>query len=156
MMASGITFKVEGLKELDAKLGELTQAAGKGVLRRVGRHALEPFDAAWRDLAPVLTGGLKESGGIGSKLTRRQRKANVRDSTVEVFAGPGPHAKAVQDEFGNSHQAAQPYVRPAWAATKDMALEIVKDDLATEIIKTSARARKAALRKAALAAADEG
>lgn len=139
-------FKVEGLVELDQALGELASIGqAKGVLRRVGRSALEPFDQAWRDKAPREEGHLAESGGIGSKLSRSQRKAHERTSTVEVFAGPGGHPSAVQQEFGNENHAAQPFVRPAWDETQDEVLNRVGEGLGTEIAKTAARnARKAA------------
>lgn len=139
------TFKVEGLRELDARLGQLSTSAGKGVLRRVGRLALQPFDEAWRQRAPHLTGQLEESGGVGSKLTRSQRKAVERQSAIEIFAGPGPNPQAVQQEFGNHNSPAQPFMRPAWDATKDQVLDVVKTELGTEIDKAARRAaRKAA------------
>jgi HK97 gp10 family phage protein len=146
--------KVEGLAALDAKLGELGLSTGKNVLRRTGRYALEVMDEAWRARAPRLTGQLEESGGVGSKLTRSQRKARERESFVEVFAGPGPNPQAIQQEFGNVNQPAQPFMRPAWDATKDQVLERVKEGLGAEIDKAAKRqARKAA--KAAAAGGDE-
>ena len=146
------TFKVEGLADLDRRLGELTASAGKGVLRRVGRQALQPMDEAWRAKAPHLTGQLEESGSVGSKLTRSQRKAQERESSVEVFAGPGPNPQAIQQEFGNAQHAAQPFMRTAWDQTKGRVLEIVKENLGGEI----ERAAKRKARKEAKAAAGEG
>lgn len=148
-MSNAVTFKVEGLAELDAKLGELSQSAAKGVLRRVGRKALVPFDEAWRARAPVLSGVLSRSGSIGSKLSRSQRKAHERESFIEVFAGPGTNPQAIQTEFGNRHEAAQPYARPAWDATKDQALQIVRTELGGEIAKAAGRATKRAAKLAA-------
>lgn len=139
-------IKVEGLADLDRALGELTLGQAKGVLRRIGRRALEPFDTAWREKAPRDDGHLAESGGVGSKLSRSQRRAHDRQSTVEIFAGPGPHPSAVQQEFGNENHAAQPFVRPAWDETQDQALDIVAQDLGEEITKTAARAARRAAR----------
>lgn len=139
-MKSG--FKIEGLADLDRALGQLSQSAGKNVLRRVGRQALQPMDEAWRTKAPHLTGQLEESGSVGSKLTRSQRKARERESSVEVFAGPGPNPQAIQQEFGNANSPAQPFMRPAWDQTKDRVLEIVKDNLGTEITKAAKRAAR--------------
>lgn len=150
------TFKVEGLADLDRQLGELTRSAGKGVLRRVGRKALQPFDEAWRAKAPHLTGQLSESGSVGSKLSRRQRRRQnfERESFVEVFAGPGSNPQGVQQEFGNHNHAAQPFLRPTWDETKDEALAIVKTELGNEI--TKAAKRKARKEARAAAAAAEG
>ncbi len=106
-------------------------------------------------MAPEEYGDLKHSGGIngvkGAKLSRRQSKLNERKSYVEVHAGPGTNAQAVQDEFGNSRQAPTPYVRPAWEETKDQALEIVVDELGSRIMKAAkaaGRKRERAARKA--------
>lgn len=149
------TFKVEGLAELDRQLAELSQSAGKGVLRRAGRAGLGPFDQAWRAKAPHLSGDLAKSGSVGSKLTKRVRRATERENSVEVFAGPGANPQAWQQEVGNHNHAAQPFVRPAWEETKGQALQIVKTVLGDEISKAAKRkARKEA--KAAAAAAAEG
>jgi HK97 gp10 family phage protein len=146
-----VTVKVEGLKDLERALGELGKAAGKAVLRRVAVKALKPFDEAWRRNAPRLTGALEESGGIGTKLTRRQARMNKRredKSSVEVFSGPNNPA-AVPQEFGTVDQAAQPYMRPAWDSTQDEVLAIVSTELGGEIEKT---AQRLARKKARLAA----
>ncbi|WP_409636203.1 HK97-gp10 family putative phage morphogenesis protein [Phenylobacterium sp.] len=137
---------VQGLRELDKALGELTAGAAKGVLRRVGRKALEPVDAAWRSKAPRDKGTLAASGGIGAKLSRRQRKQHKRESTVEVFAGPGPLAEATQQEFGNENHPPQPFLRPAWDETQDLVLEVVASELGGEIDKAAKRAARRALR----------
>jgi len=144
-----MSVKVEGLSQLDAALGELKASTAKGVLRRVGRKALEPFDEAWRLKAPHLSHALQESGGVGSRLTRTQRAAIERQSFVEVHAGPGAVPQAVQQEFGNQHHPAQPFVRPAWEETKHQVLEGVASELGDEIARTAARAAKRALKLAA-------
>ena len=143
------TVRVEGLRSLDQALGQLSKSAGKAVLRRVAKKALIPFDKAWRERAPHLSGELEESGGIGTKLTRRQARMNRKredKSSVEVFAGPNNPA-AVPQEFGTVDQRAQPFARPAWDETKDETLQIVKDELGGEIQRTAERAaRRAAAR----------
>lgn len=144
-----VTVRVEGLKELDAQLGRLKASTAKGVLRRVGKAALTPFDNAWRAAAPHLTGTLQRSGGVGSKLTRSQRAAVERQSFVEVFAGPGANPQAIIQEFGSSTNRPQPFARPAWDATKGQALEIVKTQLGDEITRTAARAARRAAKLAA-------
>jgi HK97 gp10 family phage protein len=151
-----VTVRVEGLSDLDAALGQMKVSTAKGVLRRVGRAALQPFDEAWRPNAPVDPHAdgphLKDSGGVGSKLTRSQRKSRERESFVEIFAGPGGHPKAQQQEFGNARHPAQPFIRPAWDATKDRVLDLVRILLGAEIERTAARAAKRAARAAQRAA----
>jgi HK97 gp10 family phage protein len=142
-----VTVKTQGLRGLEQALRALPKATGKAVLRRTGIKALAPFDKAWREKAPHLTGQLEESGGVGTKLTRRQARLNRKredKSSVEVFAGPNDPA-AVPQEFGTATQSAQPFARRAWDETKDETLEIVKDELGKQIDKAAARlARKAA------------
>lgn len=150
-----LSVKIDGLADLDRQLGELGESAGKNVLRRTGRLALKPFVDAAQSKAPTLTHKLEESFSIGSKLSKAQRKARERESTVEVFAGPGNLPQAVQQEFGNSHNAAQPFMRPAWDETQGQVLDIVKKELGAEILKAARRkAKKAA--KAAAAAGEGG
>ena len=145
------TVRVEGLKELDQALGELSKAGARGVLRRVAVKALGPFDSRWRELAPKLEGHLSESGGIGTKLTRRQaaeNKTRTDRAFVEVFAGPNDPA-AVPQEFGTVELPPQPFARPAWEETKGTALDIVKAELGGEIDKAAKRAARRAAKKAA-------
>lgn len=148
-MSKSVTIRVDGLRELEAALSELPKSTGKAVLRRTAIKALEPFDKAWRAKAPRLTGALEESGGVGTKLTKRQARLNRKredKASVEVYAGPNDPS-AIQDEFGNEHQAAQPFARPAWDGTKEEALEIVKSELGTQIEKAAQRLARKNARK---------
>ena len=141
--------KVEGLRELETALMDLPKATGKAVLRRVAKQALIPFDKAWRANAAAhrLTGALEESGGIGTKLTRRQARLNRKvegKASIEMYAGPNDPA-AIPAEYGTVDQAARPFGRKAWASTQDETLKIVAANLGNEIDRAAARlARKAA------------
>jgi HK97 gp10 family phage protein len=137
-----VTTRVEGLRALEAALKELPKATGKNVARRALIKAAKPFDERWRSIASGFqdTGALVESGGVTpAKLSRRQSKLHRKASPIEVQAGPGPDPAAVQNEFGNNHQEAQPFVRPAWDATKGDMPEAVGRELAVEIAKSAAR-----------------
>lgn len=147
------TVKVEGFRELEAALMELPKATGKAVLRRVAKEALGPFDKAWRANANAhrLTGSLEESGGIGTKLTKRQARLNRKaegKASIEMYAGPNDPA-AIPAEYGTVDQAARPFGRKAWASTQDPTLEIVKDKLGIEIAKGAARVAKKTAKLAA-------
>jgi hypothetical protein len=50
-----------------------------------------------------------------------------RVSQLETFVGPSPAAKAVQTEFGNSHQAPKPHLRPAFDGKWREALGVIID-----------------------------
>lgn len=142
--------RVEGLRELENALGQLPKATGKAVLRRVAKKALGIFDKAWRERAPHLTGSLEESGGVGTKLTRRQARLNRRRenrSSIEMYAGANDPA-AIPEEFGWVDGQAQPFMRPAWDATKYEVLDSVADQLGPEIERSAARLARRAARRA--------
>lgn len=146
------TVTVEGLRELDAALGQLPKSTGKAVLRRTLKKAGQPIAADAEARVPVLTGALQISIGVGTKLTKRQGKLHRKmfkddKASAEIFVGAGGLAQATQSEFGNHHQAAEPYMRPAWDGNKGQALEIIKTELGAEIMKAALRLAKKAGRR---------
>lgn len=144
------TVHVEGLKELDAALAELPKATAKNVMRRALRKAAQPIADQAQSMAPVQTGALQISIGVGTKLTRRQSRLHRKmfkddKASVEMFVGAGGLAQATQQEFGNENHGPQAFMRPAWDGNKERTLEIIKTDLGDEIMKAAKRlARKAA------------
>ncbi|KQS86943.1 HK97 gp10 family phage protein [Rhizobium sp. Leaf383] len=147
-----VTVKIVGLKELDQALGQLPKATGKAVLRKVLMEAGEPVAQAARANAPRLTLNLVETTDVGTKLTRRQaslHKSQSKDARAfsEVFVGTSDPA-GMQDEFGNEHQAAEPWLRPAWDGKKDATLDQISNALWGEIERAAKRlARKAKRRR---------
>ncbi len=142
-MATRTRFRIEGLKELDKALGELPKSTAKRALKKVLEEAGEPVAAAARGNAPRLTGNLYEHTDYGTKLTRRQaslHKQATKDDKdfAEGFVGTSDPA-GMQDEFGNQHQAAQPWLRPAWDAQKNNALFIITHRLWVVIEEAAAR-----------------
>lgn len=147
------SFKIEGLADLDQALTELPKATARAVLVRVLKAQGQPIMDEGQRLAPKLTGGLKASYTISTSLSRRQKSLNDKLSDVEVYIGPAPSAKAIQTEFGNAHQAAEPHLRPAFDDNVSKVLQGIKQNLADEIEKTRARIAKKAERLAAKIAA---
>lgn len=149
------TIRVDGLKELDAALGQLPKATAKGVLRRVGRKALEPMAETARQLAPddpdTSQDDLKASITVGTQLNARQKKLAKRDqgkALVTVYMGTADVA-GVPQEFGTVNHPPQPFMRPAYERHKMQAIETVRDELGGEIERTVQRAAKRAAAKAA-------
>lgn len=136
------TFKLEGLAELDEALKELPKATARNVLLRTLKEQGEPIRADGELNAPKLKGGLKASYTVSTKLSRRQKKLNKKQSDVEVYIGPGPAAKGVQTEFGNAHQAPHPHLRPAFDGNVQRVLNGIKNSLAARIEKARARLAK--------------
>jgi len=143
------TAKVEGLRELEAALADLPKATGKNVLKRVLLKAAKPIEDDAAANAPELSGRLRRDVKTGTRLTRRQAAMNRKlgKSEVEVHVGVSDPA-GVQNEFGNEHQRPQPFLRPAWDANSEGALETIKSELGTEIDKAAARVAKRAARRA--------
>lgn len=150
-MAKGVTVRIDGLREIDAALGELGKATGRNVMRRVAVKRLEPMAEHARQLAPddPATGGrdLKRSIAVSTKL----KKGNRKKSEVEAHMGPsgvgtrGAPPQGVWQEFGTNKHGPQPFMRPAWSQGKDALLDGIAADFWTEIEKAAARkARKAA------------
>ncbi len=129
-------FRIEGLAQLQAKFRELPNGTQKATLRRVGRKVLKPIADKARSMAPRLSGKLKQSIKVGTRLSRRQYllRRGLADE-VEVYAGAGPLPQAIMQEFGTSTQPAQPFMRPAWDAGKNQLLTDVKNELWAEIQK---------------------
>lgn len=151
------TMRIDGLRELDAALGQLPKAAAKGVLRRVGIKALQPMADTARQLAPddPATGGndLKNSITVGTRLNIRQtRLKKKRDdkSFQEVYMGPTVGHGLLQ-EFGTVSHAPQPFMRPAFSQHAEETIKIVAAELGDEIHKTAARRARSAAKKAARA-----
>lgn len=111
--------KIEGLKELDAALGELSKGAARGVLHRTLIKAGEPMRAAAERMAPKDKGNLARSIKLSSRIDNRagkkefaavmraggskaedvqalrdaRRAAGVGQSFAEVFMGPTKSGK---------------------------------------------------------------
>lgn len=143
------TFRIEGLSELLEALQELPKATGKNVQKRALLKAGKPIADAAAANARRLTGKLQRSFGVSDKLSSRQKSQHKKESSVEVFAGPGALVQAITEEFGTAHSAAHPTLRPAWDQNKRAALESIKDDLANEIEKARKRLARKAEREAA-------
>ena len=142
-------MELEGFKELEEALDDLSKAAGKGVLRRSLKEAGQPLADLMRSGAPRGQGDLEESVAVSDKLSKRQaaeHRSMFRDqrASVEMFVGAGPLPQATQSEFGNEHQAPQPFARPAWDQDQQALLDRLGSHLWTEFEKSLARAQRKA------------
>ena len=136
------TFKLEGLRELEAALRQMPQATARRVGVRVLREGAEPIARAARRLAPVGEGDLVESIDVGTNLAPSQRGDKGAVAPLEVHVGPGQQPQAITQEFGTYKEPAQPFMTPAWEAERMNALDIVGTGLGIEVEKTAARLAK--------------
>lgn len=85
-MAKGVTFKLEGFKELEAALMHLEkQATRKTVARNALRKAGAPIKAAMEAKSPVDDGTLKGSITISTKIKGEAGKAAYSQAMREGF-----------------------------------------------------------------------
>lgn len=144
------TIRIDGLRELDALLGELPQSTAKSVLRRVGIKALQPMAETARALAPddpdTSAPDLHTSITVGTKLNKTQAALHRKDegrAFTTVFMGTNDRAGVLQ-EFGTVNHGPQPFMRPAFEQHAESTIRLVAEELGPEITKTAARRAKRA------------
>mgnify|MGYP001247330657 CR=1 FL=1 len=142
--------RLSGLAETKAAMAEMKTATERALVRRVLLRAGQPLADEMARLAPSPgkygTGYLEDHIDTGTRLSRRQAAMHRKQSEVEVFAGATRATEAVQQEFGNSHHAAQPFARPAWEAGQNKVLDDVVQGLKGEVDKAAQRAARKAAR----------
>lgn len=148
--------EVEGLKELDKALEQLSKSAGKGVLRRSLKKSAEPLAELMRLLAPTgdtASDDLADSIAVSTKLSKRQAGMHRKmfgssRAAVEMFVGPGPDPAAWNQEFGNINHGPQSFARPAWEQDQRALLNRLSKQLWIELDKSIQRAARKAARQA--------
>ncbi|MEC9433875.1 MAG: HK97-gp10 family putative phage morphogenesis protein [Pseudomonadota bacterium] len=165
-----ITVKVEGLRELERSMRILKKATARNALRKALVKAGRPVaDAAIRN-APREWGDLEGSIRVSTKrphdanagkaafaaamrggatraeagVAARAANAAAGSDFAEVWVGPGRQPQAITQEFGTEHHPAQPFMRPAWDAEKNRALDIAVEEIKVEVGKSVDRARRRA------------
>ena len=139
-------ISIEGAKELEKQLKNLTKATARNQTRKALKTAAEPLAKAAQANAPRDDGDLQSSITVGTKLNKAQaklhRKAKEKDA-VEVFVGSNErHAHLV--EFGTEKMSPQPFMRPAWDSQQDQVLKDIGKELWANVNKSLARGAKKA------------
>lgn len=147
------TVRVEGLREVKKALRTLLpDNTAKSVMRKILKGRAQPIAAAARARVPKDTHELADAIGVGTRLTRRQKRLHrkVDRHDVEVFVGVGRPKDGSSDqavpyghivEFGGNNQPARPFMRPAWDAAKGSILNNIGRDMMDEIKKRAAKLR---------------
>jgi len=138
------TVKISGLSEIQKKLEAMPQKVAKRAIRTALRKASIVVRDKIVSFAPWKTGFLAEHFNIKIRAFRNYLAAVSHigpNSKVYYPANPNAGkrggkrksmpviAVAQFNEFGTVKMPAQPFVRPAFAATRDKALEIITDEL---------------------------
>lgn len=149
-----MNFRLEGLDQTVANLGQLSRATQRNVVRRTLLNAGEPTADSASRLAPERRGVLAFSIVVATQLTARHRaEMRNRASEVEVYIGPaggqGALFYASPQEFGTILMPAHPYMRPAWESTKGQVLGLIVSGLRAQVERSAARAARKVARLAA-------
>jgi len=149
------TLKIEGTQELNDALHELEGAVAVKVVRDSLKTSLQPVLDDATAKVPVRRGRLKRSLGIGTRLTRRQKRVSERivgTKGVEAYVGAGMvggrydgrHGHLV--EFGTVHMGPQPFMRPAWAGNVSTVFSRLVAQMRANIDRAVKRAQRKALK----------
>jgi HK97 gp10 family phage protein len=122
---------VIGIQELLGKLSHIESTVlQRRIVARAVRAGCEPIRERAEELAPMLTGRLKES--IMTTVTEQ--------SATEAIGKIGPARFGFYgtfEEFGTARQSADPFLRPAYDEKIDEAQRIMGEVLADEIEKAA-------------------
>jgi HK97 gp10 family phage protein len=152
------TFKIEGLKELEATFVELSKAQTKAAMKAALKDAAEPIKEAWESNVPVRTGNYKANIIIGNKpdagkiaygrvmklggskgdATEALKAARAQNPRAfsQIFIGAAKKIRAaIPLEFGTEKMPAKPSARPAWDSRKETALDILIERIKFQIDK---------------------
>ena len=151
-------IKIDGLRAVSAALQKLGDNVAKSVLRGGVSAAAKVVRDETKRRAPVDTGRLKRAVAFGRARWECEKGREVANVFVRQAKNGAAGQKRVEAygkfdayygrwvEFGTSDTPAQPFMRPAWDATKASALEaMVKyyaDRLPLEIQKVGFKAGK--------------
>lgn len=124
------TLSFEGGKQLEQALKEIEGKLANKIGRKAVRETIKPVHAQIKAAAPVKTGVLK----AGIIIKTRKRKGRLTASVVasdkfwkpeKATSGSGKKAKTRQlfyanfIELGTAHQAASPFMRPAFDSNRE-------------------------------------
>lgn len=148
-----LRYKVEGLRELNEVLREIPKASGRNTLRKVLRKHGKPMAEEYRAGVRVDEGDLRDRSGVGTRLTRRQKRQHKKmfasdKASVEIFVGAPGLTQAITEEFGTVDQAPQGTLRRVWDHWRGVLVGLIARDLGEELMKALARFRARAARKA--------
>ncbi len=119
-------IEITGLEELEATLTEM----GPQLVRKALHDALDYAGSVLQEgqvvTAPILKGEHSpHPAGQLKQDIRRKIMLYPEDGIGVVAVGPSSHSFFGSfAEFGTSHQPARPWMRPAFEATQDVALDV--------------------------------
>ena len=166
------SLNFEGFQEFDelltSMIDDIGQKDARGILRKAVKNAMEPVLLHAKFHAPNDTGALSASLQLEarkpSRKDKRSKYIDEGDTVISaVTTAPGwklaktkfhhrytrkketgikSDARAVAMEFGTANVAAQPFMRPAMESNATGVLNILSDELRSELERYKARAAR--------------
>lgn len=134
-MATVKTSEVRGFKEIEALLKKLPEKTAEKVVNAALRSAANVIKKAAQDKAPVRTGALKKS------LAVELDKSTKTGTTARIGAKRKIAWYAHIVEFGSSHSAARPFLRPAFDETQGKVMQKLAKQLLSGIFREAEKLR---------------
>lgn len=133
-----MTFKIEGLRELEAKLMLLKPATGKAALRRAGNKAMQPMADLAKRFAPELTGELSGSiktgaraQGAGAQIGKSEYAAVMRAGGSRSEASAALRAARRTAKASSNAASVELFMGPTKAKTKKDAIKRIAQEFGT-------------------------
>ncbi|KKL23177.1 hypothetical protein LCGC14_2428020 [marine sediment metagenome] len=142
-----VDIRIGGFRELDEAFKTLPNAVSKRILRTAIRKALQPVKSAAVSIVHVMTGKLKKSIIISTKVVRSQAAdSELRRGDAALVMGTSKEAGAYAhfEEFGTSKHSPHAFMRPAWDSNKAKVLQKIGDEAWKSLQKMAARLYKQA------------
>ena len=152
-------FKLHGMEGVRASLKRLPAELMKSAEKQVLRDGAKPVLSAAKGRVAVADGLLKKSLGVTVKKRRAgvmtsrigprsgfkgkslgmklSKKGKTKGTVTERFANPVNYAHLV--EYGTSHSAAKPFIRPAIEASKGEVVDAMAQGLEKHLTKVCAK-----------------
>jgi HK97 gp10 family phage protein len=146
-------MELKGFKELADAMREMPERVAQNALRSAVAAGATVIREEARKLAPVDTGEMRRD-----ILVKRERgnRSNPMVATYSVFVRSGKKSRLAGKkrdvqrdsfywrfvEFGTAKMAAQPFMRPAFEARKEAAVEAIRAKLDDRIQKTATELAK--------------
>jgi HK97 gp10 family phage protein len=137
-MATGVSFKISGDKELQRALNALPGKVQKKIMRGALREAAKVVAAEARARVPVETGTLRDSIKVRALKGKRGSVGASVESGEGQFKDESFYGAFI--EFGTRNAPAKPFLRPAAKSKQPACVAVVAEAIRTRI---DAEAKKA-------------
>lgn len=124
-----ISFKFEGGTELAAAFADLSTRLSSKVMREVLTEAAEPIRKTASSLAPYRAPAPDIRANIITSYPTKSVHLDVRSEMAVVAIGPAAKefAYGLPQELGSINNPAHPFMRPAFDANIQRALDMVSE-----------------------------